>query len=65
MNGTVPPVLSIQTMAARLDVSPDYIRKAINRGEMEAERIGTRVRVTEAEFHRWYQSIKDQTNACR
>ncbi|MCT1459907.1 helix-turn-helix domain-containing protein [Aestuariimicrobium sp. p3-SID1156] len=56
-------LLSIATIAQRLDVSRDFVRKAINRGDLDAFRLGTQVRVTEAEFLRWRADLINQSRA--
>jgi excisionase family DNA binding protein len=41
---------SISTVADRLDVSPDTVRRLIERGELTAIRIGSNIRVDAAEL---------------
>jgi excisionase family DNA binding protein len=51
---------SVSTVAGRLDVSEDTVRRLINRGDLTAIRIGTAVRVAAAELDSFLERRREE-----
>ncbi|TCJ29812.1 DNA-binding protein [Microbacterium sp. PI-1] len=58
---TAPVYLSLTSAAARFDVSRKTIRRAIDRGELSAVRLGARgdLRVHVADLDRWARPVRN------
>ena len=47
---TLPRLLSIETVAATVDVSPKTVRRWISAGELPVHRLGRQLRISEADL---------------
>lgn len=53
---TMPAMLTVREAAAKAKVSEKTIRRKIEAGELHAARVGTRIRVSADELHRYLAS---------
>ena len=53
--------VSIQSIARDLDVTPEYVRKAITAGELRAVKLGSMVRIPMSEYLAWHDTLRAST----
>ncbi len=60
MPNTITPPLaySVEEAAQQLSVSSQSVRRLIDRGELKARRVGTRVIVPKNELERWLEGSR-------
>jgi excisionase family DNA binding protein len=52
-----PLAYSVEDAAKQLSVSSQSVRRLIDRGELKARRVGTRVIVPKNELERWLEGV--------
>jgi excisionase family DNA binding protein len=57
-NTITPLAYSVEDAAKQLSVSAQSIRRLIDRGELKARRVGTRVIVPKNELERWLEGSR-------
>jgi excisionase family DNA binding protein len=57
-NTVTPLAYSVEDAAKQLSVSAQSIRRLIDRGELKARRVGTRVIVPKNELERWLEGSR-------
>jgi excisionase family DNA binding protein len=56
-NTITPLAYSVEDAAKQLSVSSQSVRRLIDRGELKARRVGTRVIVPKNELERWLEGV--------
>jgi excisionase family DNA binding protein len=57
-NTVTPLAYSLEEAAKQLSVSSQSVRRLIDRGELKARRVGTRVIVPKNELERWLEGSR-------
>jgi excisionase family DNA binding protein len=57
-NTITPLAYSVEDAAKQLSVSSQSVRRLIDRGELKARRVGTRVIVSKNELERWLEGSR-------
>jgi excisionase family DNA binding protein len=58
LNTITPLAYSVEDAAKQLSVSSQSVRRLIDRGELKARRVGTRVIVPKNELERWLEGSR-------